>query len=231
MSYSENKTYGRKVVKKQSNQQLYRQVLASWVICALVGCLIGCFIGFGLAHAIEDKPTEIHIIETTECEAEETTEQETTEQESTTIAEVEEDFILNVPLSVDLQRHIHKLCEESGVDYALVMAIIRQESNFKPNAISKTNDFGLMQINKVNHARLTKQLGVTDYLDPYQNTEAGIYMLKELFEKYEGISMVLMAYNQGEASASRSWEKGFFHTEYTNLVMGFLDEYEHELSA
>ena len=76
-----------------------------------------------------------------------------------------------------------------------------------------------MQINTINHEWMTEKFGFNDYLDPYQNTRAGIYILRKLFEKYEDPAKVLMAYNMGETGAKKLWNKGIFETDYTNEVL------------
>src|SRR5690606_9641498 len=101
----------------------------------------------------------------------------------------------DIPLSKELQEYTYKKCQESMVPYELVLAIMKVESNYKSDLISRTNDYGLMQINKVNHGWLKKKLGVTDFLDPKQSIDCGVYMLKELFDKYSDEHKVLMAYN------------------------------------
>ena len=117
------------------------------------------------------------------------------------------------------QEFLYYLCTEYNIDFTFVMALIQCESSFNPDLISSTNDYGYMQINKINQEQLTEILGVTDYLDPYQNIRAGMFVLRKLFERYQDSNMVLMAYNMGENAANSLWEKGVFKTEYTNEVM------------
>ncbi len=126
---------------------------------------------------------------------------------------------LQIGLDEDVQHFIYDLAYACNIDYSFVMGLIQTESNFKSDAISPTNDYGLMQINIKNHEWLTEKFGFNDYLDPYQNTSAGIYILTKLFEKYEDPTKVLMAYNLGESGAKRLWENGIYETSYTNEVI------------
>ena len=117
---------------------------------------------------------------------------------------------------------------EAAVDYELVLAIIIRESNCDPNAISKTDDWGLMQINKCNHAWLAEQYGLTDMLDVHQNIIAGITILSTLY-KYDdgtdaGLHKVLMAYNLGPGGAAKAWENGTYSTAYSREVMQIRDD-------
>ena len=107
------------------------------------------------------------------------------------------------------------------MDFTFVMAIIQQESGYQPDAVSNTDDYGLMQINKVNHGYITDEIGVTNYLDPYENVRAGMFILRKLFEKYETPEKVLMAYNLGESGAKALWDKAFLKPTIQNLFNRF----------
>ncbi len=125
----------------------------------------------------------------------------------------------DIGLSEELQKYTFQQCKKNGLEFELVLAVMQVESNFKSDLISRTNDYGLMQINKVNHKRLKKELGVTDFLDPKQNIDCGIYMLKELFDKYSDEHKVLMAYNFGEGGMKRKWKKGVRSSKYSRKVL------------
>ena len=127
---------------------------------------------------------------------------------------------LDVPLDKDLQSYIWSLCYNYDIVdyYELIYAVIEVESNFNPLDISETNDYGLMQINVVNHEHLADVLGVTDFLDPYQNVHCGVYLLSLLLHKYS-VDDALMAYNMGEYGASKLWSRGIHTTAYVNAVM------------
>lgn len=118
---------------------------------------------------------------------------------------------------------------EAGVSYELVLAIIIHESNCDPNAISATSDYGLMQINKINHEWMAEEYGLTDMLDPRQNIIAGITILAQLYGKYMdgtegGLHKVLMAYNMGPTGASKCWAAGTYQTKYSNEIMRIRDD-------
>ncbi len=132
------------------------------------------------------------------------------------------DFVV-IPgtLDPDLQEFTWWLCKGYNLDFTLVMAIMWQESTFNPDAVSGTNDYGLMQINKCNHEWLTEAIGVTDFMDPYQNIRAGTFILRKLFERYQDPAMVLMAYNMGETNAGRLWKQGIYSTSYSDSVLNY----------
>lgn len=132
--------------------------------------------------------------------------------------------LYDVPMPDELQAYLYRVCEEDRVPYELAIALIGNESDYRPDVISKTNDYGLMQVNRCNHEWLSEELGVEDFLDPEENIRAGVYILSGLFEKYEDPHMVLMAYNMGEGGAKKQWDKGVYQSEYSRRVIGRLDE-------
>lgn len=119
------------------------------------------------------------------------------------------EYYFDVPLSDELQDWIRSLCEENEIPMALVMAIIDQESDFRADLISGTDDYGIMQINACNHEKMVEMFGITDFLDPYQNVQCGIYIISGHLQKTEGdVELALMRYNCGATGARRLWEKG-----------------------
>jgi soluble lytic murein transglycosylase-like protein len=133
---------------------------------------------------------------------------------------------LECDLPVELQEFTYYLCKAYCLDFDFAMAVMYTESNFNPDAISNTNDSGLMQINACNYAELSSTLGITDFAEPYQNIRAGLYILRRLFEKYNEPSMVCMAYNMGEYGASVLWDNGVYATDYSQKVIAKTSEYK-----
>ncbi len=136
-----------------------------------------------------------------------------------------EGFVLyNVPLDAELQKYTYDICTENNVDYKMVLAMMGQESSYKEDAISKTKDYGILQINQINHKWLEDKLGIENFLDAKQNILAGVYMLADLTDKYADIDKVLMAYNCGESGAQKLWKKGIYRTEYSRKIHQLMDE-------
>lgn len=133
--------------------------------------------------------------------------------------------IYDIQIPEDLQHYTQDVCEEYGVSYPLVIAIMKKESEFLPDAVSATNDYGIMQINGGNHEWLEKTLGVTDWFDPRQNILAGIYILSQ-FNEYEDVHQILMSYNCGPSGAKKLWAEGVYHTAYSRSVVEILDGLE-----
>lgn len=131
-------------------------------------------------------------------------------------------------LDDETQQMILEKSKEYNIDFAFTMAIIFKESSFRVDADSGSS-VGLMQINRINHEWLSEELGITDFSNPEQNVEAGLFMLRQLFEKYEDCAMVLMAYNMGESGARKLWNQGIYSTDYVETVFQQADIYNQEI--
>lgn len=161
-----------------------------------------------------DDATEIVSIEPTT-----TAQTETVEQQEETEA-TSEYIYYDVPMTDELQRYIQDVCTEYEFDrYDIVVALIEKESSFDETAVSETNDYGLMQINECNHEWLSGELGIDDFLDGEQNITAGVYLISDLYDKYEDIGLALMAYNCGEKGAKDLWQQGIYSTAYSRAVL------------
>ena len=136
----------------------------------------------------------------------------------------------DVPLSHSLQRFITEVCADENVPVSLVMAMIEQESQFDPEIVSPDGDYGLMQINSINHDWLEEQYRTADMLDPYQNVFCGIKMMGTFIQVYGDYNTALMAYNMGEYGATKARENGIESTSYSEQVLSLMEKYEQEVA-
>ena len=137
-----------------------------------------------------------------------------------------EHFRYDIPLDDELQDYIIETSEERGVDPAIIIAMIKRESQFDIDIIGdKGKAFGLMQIHPRWHSDRMEKLGVTDLLDPYQNVTVGIDIMAELLDGGGSVEWALMAYNGGYANANRHIEAGTL-SEYATDVLKFAEELE-----
>lgn len=89
---------------------------------------------------------------------------------------------------------IRKASSKFGVDFSLVKAVIKVESDFNPRAISKKGATGLMQIMPFNF----QSFYIADPFDPVDNIMGGTYYLGKLIRKYKNkLPLALAAYNAG----------------------------------
>nr|WP_319488021.1 transglycosylase SLT domain-containing protein [uncultured Caproiciproducens sp.] len=130
----------------------------------------------------------------------------------------------DVPLSTDIQDAIFTECKTKKVPEDLVIALIGVESHYNSKCISKTNDYGLMQINICHKESLEKDLQVTDLLDSKQNIKAGVHMLAWIVNKYSNVNQALMVYNSGEFGAQKLWKQGIYSTAYSRKVIAQINE-------
>ena len=90
---------------------------------------------------------------------------------------------------------MREAAERNKLDPALVKAVIRTESGWNPNAVSRKGAVGLMQL----IPETAQRYGVNNSFDPVQNIEGGTKYLKSLLDRYNGdLTKSLAAYNAGE---------------------------------
>lgn len=155
----------------------------------------------------------------------------TAPKKQVTVTETVEVTYFDVPLSHSLQRYIYEVCADENVPVSLIIAMIDQESKFNPEVVSKTGDYGLMQINTINHEWLAEEYRTADMLDPYQNVFCGIKVIGSYIQNYNDYGLALMAYNMGDYGAKKAWENGIKSTSYSESVLALMQKYEQEVNV
>lgn len=195
--------------KKKAAQRRFILILTAFVLVIFtLGAILGWTLGTH-AFANNSAPTEI--------KAEEN--QTVTEPEPKPLVIESE----GNTLSPHLQEVMFAMCEKYNVPFALALAVADQETRFNPDAVSHTNDYGLMQINKINFEWLQKK-GI-DPMTYDGNIEAGVLILSQAIEKHGEYGLALMAYNCGDAGAKRLWKKGTYSTDYSRSTMARFDKW------
>ncbi len=218
--------------KKISRESTAKRVLLSWLIVGAVMLLVGGIIGYALGAYISHRNSTKTDQQGIYQEDEESPAFGAYEGQAT-VLELPDDWtwmntgatIVDCDMPQQQQEFLYYLCKAYDLDFTFVLALIDTESGFDPSIVSLTDDWGLMQINSCNHAWLSELLGVTDFLNPYDNMQAGCCILRALFERYEDTELVLMAYNLGESGAEMLWEKDIYSTCYTEKVLSRQQEF------
>ena len=136
----------------------------------------------------------------------------------------------NVPLSEELQDYLRNKCEELGVDFIEALAVMEVESYYQSDLVhlnnNGTKDYGLMQINSIHHDWLKGALGVTEFLNPYQNIDCGVYLLSR--RQDVGLHERLMGYNMGSPQTKRLIKQGIYSTNYSRKVEAVMERLKNE---
>jgi hypothetical protein len=98
----------------------------------------------------------------------------------------------------DYDSSIREAATKNRIDPLLVKAMIKVESNYKPNAVSNKGAQGIMQITP----DTARELRLDDPFDPVQNIIAGTKYLKQQLDSFGDIRLGLAAYNAGPGRVS-----------------------------
>jgi len=127
----------------------------------------------------------------------------------------------------------------NGVDPYLVAALIRQESEFNPNAVSGKSAYGLMQLLPSVGKSLSKKDGqrhfsTNELLNPSINLQLGTQDLRKSIDHYGGqVEYALAAYNAGDTPVHQwmstsnykdiaEWVESIPYTETRDYVQAIL---------
>lgn len=201
------------------NRNKRMKLYANMILVLLV--LIGGVLGFFLAKLTTPPQETITVTKTVEVPA----------YKSNVLVDTADVFLFDVPLSDSLQRYIYEICADENVPVTLVMAMIEHESGFDPEAVSPTDDYGLMQINAVNHEWLKEEYRCADMMNPYQNVFCGISIISSYIDKYGELDKALMAYNMGNYGAQKAWKNGVTNIAYSEEILSLMKEYEEVSNA
>ena len=90
--------------------------------------------------------------------------------------------------------------EKFGVDEKVISSVIKHESSFNPQAVSRSGAQGLMQLMPAT----ASSLGVSNAFDPEQNILAGTRYLRQKLDEFGGnLSLALAAYNAGSGAVRK----------------------------
>lgn len=124
-------------------------------------------------------------------------------------------------LSID--EAVDKASAKYGVDKKLIMAVIKQESDFNSKATSGAGAMGLMQL----MPGTAQSLGVTDAYNIEQNVEGGTKYLRQLLDMYgNSKELAVAAYNAGPGAVTKYHGiPNYKETQnYVRKVMGYYNK-------
>ncbi len=123
---------------------------------------------------------------------------------------------------------IREISQRHNINPALVKAVIKAESDFDPNAVSKKGARGLMQL----MPKTLKDLKVSDPFHPRENINGGVRFLKRLLKRFNNnLTLTLAAYNAGAKTVERYDDiPPYQETQlYVKKVLNYFDRYRQEL--
>jgi len=92
---------------------------------------------------------------------------------------------------------------DAAIEPALVLAVMREESRYQPDAVSVTGALGLLQIMPDTGSRLAREIGMADFapallLDPRTSLRLGSHYLARLAQRFDGaLAPAVASYNAG----------------------------------
>jgi soluble lytic murein transglycosylase-like protein len=98
-----------------------------------------------------------------------------------------------------IARHIAEASEETGLPIALIDAVIRTESGYRPQAVSRVGAQGLMQLMPAT----AREVGVRNPFDPRQNILGGARYLRRMFDRFGTLKLAIAAYNAGPNAVAK----------------------------
>lgn len=110
-------------------------------------------------------------------------------------------------------------CQYYNLDWRLILAMIKQESAFTPDAVSHAGAYGFMQIMPRTGSMLEQQLKLEDHRSPVNNLRAGIYYYAMLVGRYHDAGdtnkykFALAAYNAGSGRVEDAMSMAYYFNE------------------
>ncbi len=104
-----------------------------------------------------------------------------------------------LPEGVPYGALIDTAARTAGIHPWLLVAVVRAESGFDPQAVSRAGAAGLTQLMPAT----ASDRAVVDVFDPADNLRAGAEHLRALLDRFGSLTLALAAYNAGPATVER----------------------------
>ena len=116
--------------------------------------------------------------------------------------------------------YVEKYANEYNLDENLIYSIIKTESKFKKDAISRRGAKGLMQIADMTRDWAIEELELNDDIDIYDpetNIRVGCWYLNTLYKEFGKTDLVIAAYNGGSGNVNKWLENKEYSKDGENL--------------
>ena len=123
----------------------------------------------------------------------------------------------------EIERSIQKAARKYNLSPGFIKGVIRAESNFQVDAVSRAGAQGLMQL----MPGTAKELGVSNPLNIDQNIDGGCRYLRKMLDSFGGdVKLALAAYNAGPGTVRRYAGKVPYPEtiKYVDRVMRFSEQ-------
>ena len=128
------------------------------------------------------------------------------------------------PLTIDQAMAItDAVIQQDRVPVEVVFAIMRQESEFTPNAVSQKGAKGLMQVMPITWKSYSLPY-FKNVKDPVQNVRVGTLYLADLFDQFQDWKAVFRAYYAGPQNY-----KNKNYDWYANAVLKKITDYRRDM--
>lgn len=132
---------------------------------------------------------------------------------------VESEYVEKIIYPKRYSIYVNKYAEMFNLDENLVYSVIKAESKFKKDAVSRRDAKGLMQISDITRdwAIEELQLGEIDIFDPEINIKVGCWYLNKLYKEFGRLDLVIAAYNGGSGNVRKWLENNNYSRDGKNL--------------
>ncbi len=114
---------------------------------------------------------------------------------------------------IKYKEYVEAYADTYGITPSLIYAVIRTESEFDPDVVSRAEAKGLMQITDATFAWVQMRAGEKEPLppeklfDPETNIHYGVYYMRLLLEQFSDTDTMIAAYNAGPTRVSEWLEE------------------------
>ncbi|MCX7990675.1 MAG: lytic transglycosylase domain-containing protein [Proteobacteria bacterium] len=117
------------------------------------------------------------------------------------------DIYLKYPLAY--YELIFDISERHNIDPLIALAVMREESHFRKNAVSSAKAYGLMQIIYPTAKKFNKNITEDGLFAEEKNIDIGVRYLAFLLKKFKNKETAICAYNAGEHNVEKWLNNGY----------------------